>query len=136
MEDVLVRRPYWTIYFLVYVAVAGILLGLLWGDLANEPSLDRMVFVSAIFGVSAGASAGVAILSELVGSAVMLIIPATFKWIKDKGRQQGRQEGRKEAIAELNTEWDAWLARYREAQATGREFTESPPSARNGTREP
>ncbi len=124
VEDVLVRRPYWTIYFLVYVAVAGILLGLLWGDLANEPSLDRMVFVSAIFGVSAGASAGVAILSELVGSAVMLIIPATFKWIKDKGR--------KEAIAENNSEWDAWLARYREAQASGEEFEEPPPSARNG----
>ena len=124
VEDVLVRRPYWTIYFLVYVAVAGILLGLLWGDLSNEPSLDRMVFISAIFGVSAGASAGVAILSELVGSAVMLIIPATFKWIKDKGR--------KEAIAENNSEWDAWLARYREAQASGEEFGEPPPSARNG----
>ena len=66
----------------------------------------------------------------------MLIIPATFKWIKDKGRrqgrQEGRQEGRKEAIEELNTEWDAWLARYRDAQASGREFGEPPPSSRNG----
>ena len=128
VEDTLIRRPYWTVYFLVYVVVAGTLLGLLWGDLANESPLDQMVFVSAIFGTSAGASAGIAIFAELVGSAVMLIMPATFKWIKDKGRQ----EGRKEALVENKSEWDAWLARYREAQASGQEFTEPPPSARNG----
>jgi hypothetical protein len=50
----------------------------------------------------------------------MLIIPATFKWIKERGRK------------EANIEWDAWLARYREAEASGREFTEPPPSNRNG----
>ena len=55
-----------------------------------------------------------------------------YKWIKAKGRKEGQIEGRKEAVAENNAEWDAWLARYREAQASGREFNEPPPSARNG----
>ena len=70
----------------------------------------------------------------------MLIMPEVYKWIKAKGqkegRVEGREEGRKEAVAEINAEWDAWLARYREAQASGREFTEPPPSARNGRNNP
>ena len=124
VEDALIRRRYWPVYFLVYVVVAGVLLGLLWGDLARESPLDRMVFVSATFGASAGASAGIAILVEMVGGLFMLIMPEVYKWIKAKGR--------KEAAAERDAEWDAWLTRYREAQAEGQEFTEPPPSARNG----
>lgn len=120
VEDVLIRRPYWTVYFLVYVVIVAVLLGLLWGDLSGEAPLDRVVFASAIFAVSAGSSAGAAVIAELVGGLVMLVIPATFKWIKDRGRK------------EANAEWEAWLARYREAEASGREFTEPPPSNRNG----
>ena len=123
MEELFVRRRYWVVYFLVYVVVTGLLLGLYWGDLARESPLDRVVFVAAMFAVGAGVAAAVGILTEL-GGVLVLLIPETIRRIK--------AETRAKALKEAHAEWEAWFARYKEAQASGHEFTEPPPSARNG----
>ena len=63
----------------------------------------------------------------------MLLIPDAVKKLVREVREEGRAEGRAEARAEINAEWQAWLARRDEALASGREFDEPPPSARNGS---
>ncbi len=132
MENFVGERRYLGIYFLVYLAVVGVLLGVHWGDLSKADPLDRIVAVAAIFGVSAGAAVVAAILAEFGGWLIMLLIPDAVKKLMREVREEGRAEGLAEGRAENNAEWEAWLARRDEALTGGREFDEPPPSARNG----
>ena len=64
----------------------------------------------------------------------MLLIPATVRRLREEGREEVRAEWeeqfkqyqatQEEAWAEL----EAWYKRQQEAHASGREFTEPPPS--------
>ena len=51
---------------------------------------------------------------------------------REEGRVEGREEGREEGRAEARAEWDAWVARMREAQAKGEPFDEPTPTEKNG----
>ena len=62
----------------------------------------------------------------------MLLIPAAVRKLRNEGREEGRNEGRKEGREEANAEWVAWFERYREAEASGQDFTEPPPLGANG----
>ena len=93
---------YWIIYYIVFLAVLAFLLRRHWHalDWSDETYL---LLLAAIFGVSAGAALTVTILSEF-GVSIVLLIPSTYKWIKEKGHKEGIQEGlaegRKEGHAE------------------------------------
>ena len=93
---------YWVIYYIVFLAVLAFLLRRHWHalDWSDETYL---FLLAAIFGVSAGAALTVTILSEF-GVSIVLLIPSTYKWIKEKGHKEGIQEGlaegRKEGHAE------------------------------------
>ena len=57
----------------------------------------------------------------------MVLSRGLEEWLEKK-REQRREEGRVEERAE----WNAWVARMREAQAKGEPFDEPAPSERNG----
>ena len=132
---------YWIIYYIVFLAVLAFLLRRHWHalDWSDETYL---LLLAAIFGVSAGAALTVTILSEF-GVSIVLLIPSTYKWIKEKGHKEGRQEGlaegRKEGHAEglrqAHQDWAAWNERRAAAERAGLPFDEPPPSispSRNG----
>ena len=89
---------YWVIYYIVFLVVLAFLLRRHWHalDWSDETYL---LLLAAIFGVSAGAALTVTILSEF-GVSIVLLIPSTYKWIKEKGHKEGLAEGRKEGHAE------------------------------------
>ena len=140
---------YWIIYYIVFLVVLAFLLRRHWHalDWSDETYL---FLLAAIFGVSAGAALSVTILSEF-GVSIVLLIPSTYKWIKEKGHKEGIQEGlaegRKEGIKEGHAEglevglrqahqdWAAWNERRAAAERAGLPFDEPPPSippSRNG----
>ena len=140
---------YWIIYYIVFLVVLAFLLRRHWHAL--DWSDETYVFLlAAIFGVSAGAALSVTILSEF-GVSIVLLIPSTYKWIKEKGHKEGIQEGlaegRKEGIKEGHAEgleaglrqahqdWAGWNERRAAAERAGLPFDEPPPSippSRNG----
>ena len=148
---------YWIIYYIVFLAVLAFLLRRHWHalDWSDETYL---FLLAAIFGVSAGAALTVTIISEF-GVSIVLLIPSTYKWIKEKGHKEGIQEGlsegRKEGHAEglvaglkeghaeglevglrqAHQDWAAWNERRAAAERAGLPFDEPPPSipqSRNG----
>ena len=144
---------YWIIYYIVFLAVLAFLLRRHWHalDWSDETYL---FLLAAIFGVSAGAALTVTILSEF-GVSIVLLIPSTYKWIKEKGHKEGLAEGRKEGHAEglvaglkeghadgvaeglrqAHQDWAAWNERRAAAERAGLPFDEPPPSippSRNG----
>ena len=144
---------YWIIYYIVFLAVLAFLLRRHWHalDWSDETYL---FLLAAIFGVSAGAALSVTILSEF-GVSIVLLIPSTYKWIKEKGHKEGIQEGlaegRKEGHAEglvaglkeghaeglrqAHQDWAGWNERRAAAERAGLPFDEPPPStphSRNG----
>ena len=140
---------YWVIYYIVFLVVLAFLLRRHWHalDWSDETYL---FLLAAIFGVSAGAALTVTILSEF-GVSIVLLIPSTYKWIKEKGHKEGIQEGlaegRKEGLKEghadgvaeglrqAHQDWAAWNERRAAAERAGLPFDEPPPSippSRNG----
>ena len=140
---------YWIIYYIVFLVVLAFLLRRHWHalDWSDETYL---LLLAAIFGVSAGAALTVTILSEF-GVSIVLLIPSTYKWIKEKGHKEGIQEGlaegRKEGIKEghadgvaeglrqAHQDWAGWNERRAAAERAGLPFDEPPPSippSRNG----
>ena len=148
---------YWIIYYIVFLAVLAFLLRRHWHALDwNDETY--LLLLAAIFGVSAGAALTVTILSEF-GVSIVLLIPSTYKWIKEKGHKEGIQEGlaegRKEGHAEglvaglkeghadgvaeglrqAHQDWADWNERRAAAERAGLPFDEPPPSippSRNG----
>ena len=51
----------------------------------------------------------------------MLLIPARIRHLLEKGRVEGRDKA--------NAEWEAWLLRYREAEAKDEESTNLRPAS-------
>ena len=136
---------YWIIYYIVFLVALAFLLRRHWHalDWSDETYL---FLLAAIFGVSAGAALSVTILSEF-GVSIVLLIPSTYKWIKEKGHKEGIQEGlaegRKEGHAEgvaeglrqAHQDWAGWNERRAAAERAGLPFDEPPPSippSRNG----
>ena len=136
---------YWVIYYIVFLVVLSFLLRRHWHalDWSDETYL---FLLAAIFGVSAGAALTVTILSEF-GVSIVLLIPSTYKWIKEKGHKEGIQEGlaegRKEGHADgvaeglrqAHQDWAGWNERRATAERAGLPFDEPPPSipqSRNG----
>ncbi len=85
-------RNYWLVYYVVYVGGVALGLGRYWPQLTAH---DGILWLAAIFGVSAGSALLVAIFLEVMGRMVLLI-PAAWKKIKDQGIKEGRAEGRAE----------------------------------------
>ena len=140
---------YWIIYYIVFLVVLAFLLRRHWHalDWSDETYL---FLLAAIFGVAAGAALTVTILSEF-GVSIVLLIPSTYKWIKEKGHKEGiqeglaegRKEGRQEGHAEglevglrlAHQDWAGWNERRAAAERAGLPFDEPPPSippSRNG----
>ena len=144
---------YWIIYYIVFLAVLAFLLRRHWHalDWSDETYL---LLLAAIFGVAAGAALTVTIISEF-GVSIVLLIPSTYKWIKEKGHKEGLTEGRKEGHAEglvtglkeghaegleaglrqAHQDWAGWNERRAAAERAGLPFDEPPPSippSRNG----
>ena len=132
---------YWVIYYIVFLAVLAFLLRRHWHalDWSDETYL---FLLAAIFGVSAGAALTVTILSEF-GVSIVLLIPSTYKWIKEKGHKEGLAAGLKEGHADgvaeglrqAHQDWTAWNERRAAAERAGLPFDEPPPSippSRNG----
>ena len=148
---------YWVIYYIVFLAVLAYLLRRHWAalDWSDE---SYLFLLAAIFGVAAGTALTVTILSEF-GVSMVLLIPSTYKWIKENGRKEGRQEGRKEGHAEglveglkegraeglvaghaegllqAHQDWAGWNERRAAAERAGLPFDEPPPAipqSRNG----
>ena len=74
-----------------------------------------MALLADIFGVAMGAALAFTIITEGVVSMVLLI-PATYKWIKDKGKAEEREAQRKaqrkrirEAYRRFGVEMDGQL---------------------------
>ncbi len=91
-----VFRNYWLVYYVVYVGGVALGLGRYWRQLTAH---DGILWLAAIFGVSAGSALLVAIFLEVMGRMVLLI-PAAWKKIKDQGIKEGRAEGRAEGRVE------------------------------------
>lgn len=89
-------RNYWVAYYLVYVAGVAVSLWRYWPRLLRD---DGILWLAAIFAVSAGIALLAAIFLEVLGRMVLLI-PAAIKKIKDEGRREGRREERRR-IAEV-----------------------------------
>ena len=87
-----VFRNYWLVYYVLYVGGVALGLGRYWPQLTAH---DGVLWLAAIFGVSAGSALLVAIFLEVMGRMVLLI-PAAIKKIKEEGRREGRREGRQE----------------------------------------
>ena len=91
---------YWVIYYLVYLAAAGVGLWRYWPRLLwywRQPLLqdDSIYLLGAIFGTALGIALAVAIILEVSGRMVLLI-PATVKKIMARGHAEGKVEGREE----------------------------------------
>ena len=148
---------YWVIYYIVFLAVLAYLLRRHWAalDWSDE---SYLFLLAAIFGVAAGTALTVTILSEF-GVSMVLLIPSTYKWIKENGRKEGRQEGlaegRKagraeglvagleeglekghaEGLLQAHRDWAGWNERRAAAERAGLPFDEPPPAipqSRNG----
>lgn len=111
---------YWVIYYLVYLAAAGVGLWRYWPRLLwywRQPLLqdDSIYLLGAIFGTAVGIALAVAIILEVSGRMVLLI-PATVKKIKAQGRvegyAEGKEEGREEGRDEERERISAALAEY------------------------
>ena len=82
-----VFRNYWLVYYVVYVGGVALGLGRYWPQLTAH---DGILWLAAIFGVSAGSALLVAIFLEVMGRMVLLI-PAAIKKIKEEGRREERR---------------------------------------------
>ena len=96
---------YWVIYYLVYLAAAGVGLYRYWPRLLwywQQPLLqdDSIYLLAAIFGTALGIALAVAIILEVSGRMVLLI-PATVKKIMARGRVEGRDAERERIGAAL-----------------------------------
>ena len=145
---------YWVIYYIVFLAVLAYLLRRHWAalDWSDE---SYLFLLAAIFGVAAGTALTVTIISEF-GVSMVLLIPSTYKWIKENGRKEGRQEGlaegRKaghaeglvagleegraeglekghaEGLLQAHRDWAGWNERRAAAERAGLPFDEPPPA--------
>ena len=126
---------YWILYFIGYVIGVIVLGWHYWDELWSG---ENWIFLTAaIFGTAAGAASVVAVVVEVGGRLVLLIPPAARKLInrgreegREEGREQGREEGRVEGRKQERAEWEAWLRRRTEAEASNLPFDEPPPSQR------
>ena len=82
-----VFRNYWLFYYVVYVGGVALGLGRYWPQLTAHGGI---LWLAAIFGVSAGSALLVAIFLEVMGRMVLLI-PAAIKKIKEEGRREERR---------------------------------------------
>lgn len=96
---------------------------------------SKDVFEAAVSLTESIATAGIA--AAILAMMILAMrggIMVLFDWATEqrrKWREEGREQGREEERTRRDQEWDAWLARFRQAQERGEEFTEPPPSARN-----
>ena len=95
---------YWVIYYLVYLAAAGVGLWYYWPRLLwywRQPLLqnDSVYLLAAIFGTAVGIALATAIILEVSGRMVLLI-PAAVRKIKAQGHAEGREEGLEEGRVE------------------------------------
>ncbi len=90
-------RRYWVIYYLVYTGGVAYGIPSYWHRLSDDGGL---LWLAAIFGVSAGSALLVAIFLEVLGRMVLLI-PAEIKRLKELGREEGRREERRRIEEEL-----------------------------------
>ena len=107
---------YWVIYYLVYLAAAGVGLWRYWPRLLwywRQPLLqdDSIYLLAAIFGTAVGIALAVAIILEVSGRMVLLI-PATVKKIKAQGHAEGKVEGHGEGREEERERISAALAEH------------------------
>lgn len=79
-----VARNYWVAYYLVYVAGVAVGLWRYWPRLLRD---DGILWLAAIFAVSAGIALLAAIFLEVLGRMVLLI-PAAIKKIKEQERKR------------------------------------------------
>ena len=82
---------YWIAYYISYLAGLAVLLVLSWSS--PRWNTDWLGLLADIFGVAMGAALAFTIVTEGVVSMVLLI-PATYNWIKKKGRAEGVAEGK------------------------------------------
>ena len=87
-----VARNYWVAYYLVYVVGVAVGLWHYWPRLLGN---DGILWLAAVFAVSAGIALLAAIFLEVFGRMVLLI-PAAIKKLKEEGRAEGRAEARRE----------------------------------------
>ncbi len=92
-----VARNYWVAYYLVYVAGVAFGLWRYWPRLLRD---DGILWLAAIFAVSAGIALLAAVFLEVLGRMVLLI-PAAIKKIKEQGIKEGREEERRRAVDAL-----------------------------------
>ena len=82
-----VFRNYWLVYYVVYVGGVALGLGRYWPQLTAHGGI---LWLAAIFGVSAGSALLVAIFLEVMGRMVLLI-PAAIKKIKKQAVKEERE---------------------------------------------
>ena len=104
---------YWVAYYLVFLVSVIFLTWRHWDALRwNDESY--VFLLAAIFGMSAGLAAIVAVFVEVIGT-VVLLIPARVKKLRDEGRREAHRQ------------WRAWNARRMAAEREGQPFDEPPP---------
>ncbi len=89
-------RRYWIIYYLVYTGGVAYSIPSYWRRLSDDGGL---LWLAAIYGVSAGTALLAAIYLEALGRMVLLI-PAAIKHYKEQGLEQGLEQGREEGRRE------------------------------------
>ena len=93
-----IAERYWVVYYLVYVG--GVAFGALRYHPLREQGKDELYALVAVFAFAAGLALLTAMLLEVIGKMVLLI-PATWKKIKEQGVKEGREKERQRIIDAL-----------------------------------
>ena len=120
------RIKYWQgsnspLYGLVFLAIWGVLM-IGYRDALEWRDESWVLLVAAMVAVSAGATLGINILWEVVGSMLQLI-PKVREGIRAEGEAIGVEKGKAEVKAEVK----AWWERKTAAERAGLPFDEPPP---------
>ena len=128
-RDAGILSRYWVTYYLVYFGVA---IGLALSHSDDLSSADGLYVGAAIVAVSAGIAVAAAVSVEIGGSLLMLLIPATFRYLQRKERERAQQE-RDDAVKARDDAVREWV----EANPAIKEMIESGtvPPPPNGTAE-
>ena len=119
------KRAYFVLFIVHFIAGIGLLI---WrGERGHETLADHVLYIWLKSGPIAFGSAAAALIYAEVGR-YLLVLSRSLEEKLERTRERRREEGRVEERAE----WDAWVARMREAQAKGELFDEPTPSEKNG----
>ena len=121
-----------TAYFVLFIVhfIVGVAL-LTWrDDQVHESLADHVIYIWLKSSSITLGSAAAALIYAEVGRYLLVLSRSLEVWLEKK-REERRAEGRKEGRDEERAEWNAWLARMREAQAKGESFNEPAPSEKN-----